>query len=68
MQISWTMDENMSFEGLKERVYQKTILVLPNFKKIFTIEYDASKMSIRVALSHEGKEITFFNETLNEEK
>ena len=37
--FAWTKDENHSFEYLKKKVVEAPILVLPNFNKLFTIEY-----------------------------
>ena len=42
------------------------ILILPNFNKLFEVDYDTSSVGIGVMLSQEGKSIAFFSEKLNE--
>jgi hypothetical protein len=57
-----------SFENLKKKVIEQPILVLPNFNKVFKVDYDASGSMTRAILSQEGSSIAFFNEKLNDAK
>ena len=66
--FAWTREEDQSFEYLKKKVAEETILVLPDFNKLFTIECDARNSAIGGVLSQEGKLVAFFSEKLNEEK
>ena len=66
--FSWNKDVDQSFEYLKKKAGEAPILSLPNFKKVFTIECDASNRAIEGVLSQEGKLVAFFSETLNEAK
>ena len=43
-------------------------MALPNFYKVFQVDYDANKTTILAFLSQGGRPITFFSEKLNEAK
>lgn len=47
-QFAWNDEANKSFEYLKTKIAEQSILVLPDFHKVFTIECDASKKAIGV--------------------
>lgn len=57
-----------SFENMKKRVIEQPILMLPNFNKVFQVDYDASGLAIRAVLSQEEKLITFFTKKWNDDK
>ena len=62
--FKWTHGADKSFETLKQKVVELLVLALPNFNKVFQVEYDASGNTIGVVLSQEGKPISFFSEKL----
>ena len=66
--FNWTKAAIVSFEQLKKRVTEAPILTLLDFDKIFTVECDASGVSIGGVLRQEGRPIVFFSEKLNESK
>ena len=48
---TWSRQE---FEALKNKVFNLSILTLPNFNKVFQVECDASGSAIGAILSQEG--------------
>lgn len=64
----WTKAENDAFEYLKSRVAQYPILTLLDFIKVFTVEIDASNLSIGAILSQDNKPMAFFSKNLNDAK
>ena len=66
--FAWKKEENDAFQYLKNIFSQYPILVIPDFKKVFTVETDASNLAIGAILRQEGKLVAFFLETLNEAK
>ena len=65
-EFKWTHGVDKRFETLKKKVVELLALALPNFKKVFQVECDASVNAIEVVLSQEGKPIAFFSEKLND--
>lgn len=66
--FQWKTQEDEAFKYLKERIAQYPILALPTFKKLFTVEIDASNLAIGAVLSRDGRPVAFFSEKLNEAK
>jgi hypothetical protein len=44
--FTWTKAPTVSFEQLKIRVMEAPILTIPDFEKLFTVEFDASVVAI----------------------
>lgn len=66
--FTWAKAIEQSFEQLKKKVTEAPILVLPDFKKIFTDECDALAVEIGGVLSQESNPVAYFNEKINEAK
>jgi hypothetical protein len=64
--FQWTTTSTKSFEDLKRKVKENSILALPNFNKVFQVDCDASGKTIGLVLRQEGRPISFSNENLNE--
>ena len=62
--FEWTNED--SFKFLKKKVTKEPILALPDFDKVFEVDYDASNVGIGAILSQAGKPIAFFSENLND--
>lgn len=59
------MDQQASFDLVKEKVTGAPILTLPNFDLVFEVETDASSFEIGAILIQEDKVIEFFGEKLS---
>jgi hypothetical protein len=64
--FEWSRVVQHSFENLKKKIKMTLVLTLPNFSKVVKVDCDASIVAIGTTLSHEGGEIAYFNEMLNE--
>ena len=67
-ELKWTTTTDKSFNLLKEKVIEQPVLALPDFNKVFQVDYDASGTTIGVVLSQEGRPIAYFSEKLNDAK
>ena len=66
-EFKWTTTAARSFESLK-KVTEQPMLALPNFSKVFQLDFDASDSGIGALLIQEGKPIAYFSEKLNDAK
>jgi hypothetical protein len=64
----WTKEAEKSFNFLKQKITEQSVLVLPNFMKVFQVKCDASGFAIGVVLSQEDRPIAYLSEKLNEAK
>ncbi|MDF3686375.1 ribonuclease H family protein [Enterobacter hormaechei] len=67
-EFKWTAAAARSFELLKKKVTEQPVLALPDFRKVFQVDCDASGSAIGAVLSQEGKPIAYFSEKLNDAK
>eukprot|EP00253_Pinus_taeda_P025109 PITA_25109 len=62
----WIEAAERSFQLLKKKIIERSILRLLDFKNLFQVRCDASGMAIGAILSQEDKLVVFFSEKLNE--
>ncbi|GLJ23435.1 hypothetical protein SUGI_0443570 [Cryptomeria japonica] len=60
--FQWTKETQRGFDLFKTKVATQSVLVLPSFDKLFTIECDASNIVARVVLSQDNRPVAFFSE------
>ena len=63
--LVWLVQANDSFAALKKAFAIAPVLQVPNFKKTFELDTNASIHDIRGVLSQESKLIAFFSEKLS---
>ena len=53
-QYRWDSQAEESFQEIKRRMTQAPVLALPDFDKIFEVDFDASKVGIGGVLNQRG--------------
>jgi hypothetical protein len=64
--FKWTKEVEKRFIILKENITEQSILVLPDFGKMFQVRGDASKVAIGAILSQVNRNVSYFSEKLND--
>lgn len=63
-QLLWSDVADQAFQELKKATSSTTVLAMPNFNDVFTMETDACASGIGVVLLQKGQPIAFFSKEL----
>jgi hypothetical protein len=64
--FKWGEPQENAFQELKKRLTEAPLLMLPDFRRTFEVECDASGIGIGGVLMQEGKPVAYFSEKLEE--
>ena len=57
---NWTEEQQKAFEHMNKSISRETLLVCPNFSKLFVIHKDTSKVQLGAVISQDYKAIALF--------
>ena len=61
----WSKAAENAFHNLKQAMVQASVLMLPNFSKLFMVEADASGTSLGAILMQDGKPLAYYSKALS---
>ena len=61
-EFKWTNAAIRAFQIIKQKMTEALVMRLPDFSKVFEVEYDASGVGIGGVLSQERHPIAYFSE------
>ena len=64
--FEWNKEAEKAFKELKKKMTTSPILILPDFRKMFEVQTDASGVAIGGVLLQENRPVAYFSEKLND--
>ena len=61
----WTYRYERAFQNIKKIISRETLLLYPNFLKLFEIHKDASNLQLGTVISQNNNPIVFYSRKLN---
>ena len=62
---NWTQKHQKTLESMEKAIQRETLLVYPNFRKLFVIHMDASKVQLGTVISQDNQLMAFYSRKLN---
>jgi hypothetical protein len=59
--FQWEEAQDKAFQGIKKLVSKNTMLIFPDFYKVFEIQLDASDYQLGSVISQDQKPIAFYS-------
>jgi hypothetical protein len=63
--FAWSDSQEVAFRTLKDKLTHAPLLQLPDFNKVFELEWGASGIGLGAVLLQEGKPVAYFSEKLS---